>query len=174
MNSHTCWKSNSPKYLCKFVIHCWGCRKTISQTGSSLKTRGPATRLEVSSNLVRAKIVKGLGSGRVRRPGGFNPENTGCGVDKIAALNYQRGCPVNPVESTPPVCYSQEELELRGGDPGDWTLVPKKDDLSKSESARKREPPTMRDEASEEGLGAPGDCWAREPLRFFPSPRGSE
>ena len=112
----------------------------------------------MSSTLVRAKIVKGLGSGRVRRLGRFNPENTGCGVDRIAALNYQRGCPVNPVESTPPVCYSQEELELRGGDPGDWTLVPKKDDLSKSESARKREPPTMRGEASEEGLGAPGDC----------------
>ena len=128
----------------------------------------------MSSTLVRAKIVKGLGSGRVRRPGGFNPENIGCGVDKIAALNYQRGCPVNPVESTPPVCYSQEELELRGGDPGDWTLVPKKDDLSKSESARKREPPTMRGEASEEGLGAPGGCWARGPLRFFPSPRGSQ
>lgn len=42
----------------------------------------------MSSNLVRAKIVKGLGSGSVRRPGRFNTENTGCGMDKIAALNY--------------------------------------------------------------------------------------
>ena len=122
----------------------------------------------MSSTLVRAKIVKGLGSGSVRRPGGFNPENTGCGMDKIAALNYQRGCLVNPVESIPSVCYSQEEeLELKGGDSGDWTLVPEKDDLSKSESLRNTEPPTTRSEASEEGPETPGGCWARGPLRFF-------
>ena len=126
----------------------------------------------MSSTLVRAKIVKGLGSGSVRRPGGFNPENTGCGMDKIAALNYQRGCLVNPVESIPSVCYSQEEeLELKGGDSGDWTLVPEKDDLSKSESLRNTEPPTTRSEASEEGPETPGGCWARGPLRFFPSPK---
>lgn len=74
-----------------------------------MKTRVSATRLEVPSALVRAKVVKGLGNTSERRPGRFNPENTGCGVDKMATLNYQRGCPVNPVESTPSVCIPKKK-----------------------------------------------------------------
>lgn len=74
-------------------------------------------RLEASSILVRAKIMRGLGSSSVKRPGGFSPKNIGWGMDKMTALKYQKGCPVNPVESTPGMCCSQEEeLELRGDD----------------------------------------------------------
>lgn len=54
-----------------FII--FGPRKTISQTGYSLKIRGTANRLEAQSILVRAKIARGLGSVGVRTLGRVSP-----------------------------------------------------------------------------------------------------
>lgn len=58
------------------------------------------------------------------------------GYDKMATLGPWKGCTMSPGEFTPLCCSQEGELELRGDDAGDQTLVPEKDELSKRVDGR--------------------------------------